>query len=91
MGGGLKLRIMDGLKWGLPVITHAVSARGYDAFKDAGCLFSYSNVEEFLSAIQQLKTMSMSKCVIQALYNSFFSFNAGVARLRKAIDVKTYD
>lgn len=83
LGGGLKLRIMDGLKWGLPVVTHAVSARGYDAFKDAGCLFSYSNAEEFLSAIQQLKTLSMSKREIQTLYSSLFSFHAGVKRLRK--------
>ena len=89
LGGGLKLRIMDGLKWGLPVVTHSVSARGYEAFKDAGCLFSYSNAEEFLFAIQQLKTLSMSKCKIQALYNSLFSFNAGVARLRNVIDKKT--
>lgn len=85
LGGGLKLRIMDGLKWGLPVVTHAVSARGYDAFKDAGCLFSYDNAEEFLSAIQQLKSQSMSKCGIQALYTSLFSFNAGVERVRKVI------
>lgn len=85
LGGGLKLRIMDGLKWGLPVVTHSVSARGYDAFKDAGCLFSYSNTEEFLSAIQQLKSLSMSKHEIQALYISLFSFDAGVERVRKVI------
>lgn len=81
LGGGLKLRIMDGLKWGLPVVTHSVSARGYEAFKDAGFLFSYSNAEEFLSAIQQLKSLSVSKCEIQNLYSSLFSFTAGVKRL----------
>ena len=32
LGSGLKLRIMDGLKCGMPVITHRVSARGYAAF-----------------------------------------------------------
>lgn len=85
LGGGLKLRIMDGLKWGLPIVTHAVSARGYGAFKDAGCLFSYSNTEEFLSAIQQLKSLSMSKHEIQALYISLFSFDAGVEKVRKVI------
>lgn len=86
LGGGLKLRIMDGLRWGLPVVTHSVSARGYDAFKDAGCLFSYSNVVEFLSAIQQLKSLSMSKREIQALYISLFSFEAGVERLSKVLE-----
>ncbi|MBR5957433.1 MAG: glycosyltransferase [Salinivirgaceae bacterium] len=83
LGGGLKLRIMDGLKWGLPVVTHAVSARGYEAFKDAGCLFSYSNIEEFTSAIRQLNLQSMSKREIQTLYSSLFSFYAGIKRLRK--------
>lgn len=40
VGGGLKLRLMDALRQGMPVLTHAVSARGYDAF--FGCPFSKS-------------------------------------------------
>ena len=32
IGGGLKLRAMDGLKCGLPVLVHEVSARGYDYY-----------------------------------------------------------
>ena len=32
IGGGLKLRVMDGLKSGLPVLVHKVSSRGYDSF-----------------------------------------------------------
>ncbi|MBO4529533.1 MAG: glycosyltransferase [Paludibacteraceae bacterium] len=81
LGGGLKLRIMDGLKWGLPVVTHAVSARGYDAFKDAGCLFAYSGNEDFILALQELKNISMTRQQIQNLYESVFSFNAGMVRL----------
>ena len=47
VGGGLKLRIMDGLKLGLPVITHDCSSRGYDAFYGTPYLKSFSNKEGF--------------------------------------------
>jgi len=85
LGGGLKLRIMDGLQWGLPVVTHAVSARGYDAFKDAGCLFAYSNQEEFADALRCLKSTIFDKKQVQTLYNSIFSFGAGVDRLKNIL------
>ena len=85
LGGGLKLRIMDGLKWGLPVVTHSVSARGYDAFKDAGCLFAYSGNEDFILALQKLKNISMTRQQIQNLYELLFSFDAGIKRLRDII------
>ena len=85
LGGGLKLRIMDGLQWGLPVVTHAVSARGYDSFRDAGCLFSYSNKEEFVEAIEHLNSMNFGKKQVQMLYNSIFSFDAGVERLKSIL------
>ncbi len=87
LGGGLKLRIMDGLQWGLPVITHAVSARGYDTFKDVGCLLAYSNKEEFTEALKRLKTTDFDKRQVQILYNSFFSFDAGVARVRFVLGI----
>lgn len=86
LGGGLKLRIMDGLQWGLPVVTHAVSARGYDAFKDAGCLFAYSNKEEFADALGRLKSTIFDKKQVQTLYNSIFSFGAGVDRLKNILN-----
>ena len=41
LGGGLKLRIMDGLRLGLPIITHSCSARGYDVFKNTGFFYSF--------------------------------------------------
>lgn len=33
LGGGMKLRVMDGLRNGLPVLAHEVSARGYRDFE----------------------------------------------------------
>ena len=41
VGGGMKLRIMEGLKAGLPVLSHTVSERGYDEFKNLNVFFSY--------------------------------------------------
>lgn len=84
-GGGLKLRIMDGLQWGLPVVSHEVSARGYDVFKREKCLFAYSDIKGFELALQKLKSTSMTRQQIQELYKSVFSFDAGVKRLRDII------
>ena len=88
VGGGLKLRIMDGLKAGLPVLAHSVSARGYDAFQDAGYLFSYFDAGSFDVALKKIielnKAADTSKKIID-LYNLNFSFESGVDRIRKII------
>jgi len=93
VGGGLKLRIMDGLKAGLPVLTHIVSERGYDEFKKAGVLFSYfnkGNFEENLINLMDLYNAgNIIKDKIINIYNSVFSYDAGVRRL-KAILLKNH-
>ena len=85
LGGGLKLRIMDGLKWGLPVISHKVSARGYDIFEENGILFSYKNRHEFKDALLQLQRTNNDKKTVIELYKSYFSFEAGCSRVCKVI------
>jgi len=82
LGGGLKLRVMDGLKWGLPVISHAVSARGYDIFVEKGCMFSYTNPEEFRSSLCALKQKDFDKQKVYEDYCNGFSFKAGVERVK---------
>lgn len=86
IGGGLKLRVMDGLKLGLPVITHECSARGFDAFYD-NCFFKkFSTPEEFsdgLNALIELcKAGTYSKEKIQSIYEVNFSYQSGLNRLR---------
>ena len=81
LGGGLKLRIMDGLKAGLPVLTHAVSARGYEVF-EGFCLFSYRDEDSFRHALDQLLSRPVDPISVQALYREVFSFDAGVERMR---------
>jgi len=86
VGGGLKLRVMDGLKAGLPVLTHAVSARGYHEFRKADCLFVYSDKNSFRVGLQELlqamEEGRLDKATIKETYTSIFSFEAGVQRLR---------
>ena len=81
MGGGLKLRIMDGLKHGLPVITHSVSARGYHDFVEHGNVIPYNSVESFISACQKIKSSTYNKTYIHSLYSNIFSFQNGCRRL----------
>jgi len=86
VGGGLKLRVMDGLKAGLPVLTHAVSARGYGEFINANCLFVYHDKDSFKiglqDLLQEIKKEHLDVASIKNIYKSIFSFEAGVKRLR---------
>lgn len=84
-GGGLKLRILDGLKSGMPVVTHAVSARGYDTLVEGDIVFKYSSVEEFEKSILQILNLNVSKNEILEEYQRLFSFRSGISRLRNII------
>ena len=83
-GGGLKLRIMDGLSHGLPVVTHTVSARGYEAFEGKS-LFSYDDRSSFRRALEQLRETDISSRETIRTYRDFFSYPSGVARLRSIL------
>jgi hypothetical protein len=93
VGGGLKLRVMDGLKAGLPVLTHEVSARGYDIFKEKEFLFTYNNSESFevslCKLINDCQKRKFKKKEITTLYQKEFSFHEGVTRLEHILG--TYD
>lgn len=80
-GGGVKLRVMDGLRQGLPALVHRVSARGYEAFLGKS-LFVYDSPESFRSALIELLQCSETPAECRKLYDSIFSFDAGVERLR---------
>lgn len=84
VGGGLKLRIMDGLKLGVPVLTHEVSARGYDDFKKSGFLYVYNDQHSFELVLERIVRQKVTgillKSAIQDLYRTKFSFESGVDR-----------
>lgn len=79
-GSGIKLRLMDGLKNGLPVVTHQLSTRGYEAFLDRG-VYPYSDIESFRSAILSAINDGTDHRQMKETYKKQFSFSAGVMRL----------
>lgn len=89
LGGGLKLRVMDGLRAGLPVIAHKVSARGYSEFEKHGFLWAFDSKQEFAAAlsevIQFIKSKGLNRNDIQDFANKQFSFEGKVAMLKTAI------
>lgn len=82
LGGGLKLRVMDGFRNGLPVICHEVSARGYNEFINNKIMFTYSNKETFETACKEIKESTFNSTKIQELFYRNFSFDSGVKRLK---------
>ena len=84
-GGGVKLRVMDGLRKGLPTLVHRVSARGYEAFENRS-LFVYDDLASFRRALSALLSCDSDPARNRELYDRFFSFEAGVERLRKLMD-----
>lgn len=84
LGSGLKLRIMDGLKMGLPVITHIVSARGYETIQEQGIVFSYDNKESFVDSLFKLIDCKLTREQVQKAYQRQFAFEAGVEKIKNA-------
>ena len=83
-GSGLKLRIMDALRIGLPVVAHDVSVRGYEDIANSGFMFGYSDKQTFKQAIKRVLSINDNKKVAECYY-SYFSFNAGKERLNKLL------
>lgn len=86
LGGGIKLRVMDGLKRGLPVIAHKVSARGYDVFVEHGVLSVYNDKETFEICLNKVLNHRYNKKDIVELYESLFSFEFGKEKMKTILD-----
>lgn len=81
-GSGVKLRVMDGLKLGIPIIGHRIAANGYEAIKDDGYFFDYYDEDSFEKSLDAISKLKYNR---QEVYDSFFryfSFQAGKERLR---------
>ena len=81
-GGGIKLRIMDGLRYGLPVLTHAVSARGYQRFLGTA-LFVYEDADSFGTALSAMLAARTDAEEVRRRYQEVFSFDTCVAAMRQ--------
>lgn len=86
LGGGMKLRVMDGLRNGLPVIAHKVSARGYSAFYETGCLEAFKGKEDFekilIKLIEDIKSSRINKEDIVAHTIEELSFETAIVNLK---------
>ena len=89
VGGGLKLRVMDGLRQGLPVLVHSVSARGYDTFFNKPYFRVYNDRQSFddgLSCLLDYCKNGVDSAQIQKDYYKTYSFEAGCERMKKVIE-----
>lgn len=84
-GSGRKLRVMDGLRQGLPVLCHEVALSGYESMQESHCLFPYHDEVSFEKSMEQMMTTEHHP---QSIYQSFkehFSIEAGTARLSEIL------
>lgn len=89
LGGGIKVRVSDGLKAGLPVIAHEVSARGYGAFIKRGMLRSFSSPADFRQQLDNTIAAINSETLIAAdiatAYRSETSVDTAADKLKAII------
>lgn len=81
-GSGLKLRSMDAMRIGLPVLAHKVSTHGYESIQRDGFFFSYSSKEDFKPALKQLLKLHDCRKKVMESYYLHFSFEAGRERMK---------
>lgn len=89
LGGGMKLRVMDGFRNGLPVLAHAVSARGYREFGEKGAMREFATAVEFESGLlriaDDIRQGRVTRERVAQEAERVFSFANAVERTRKAI------
>lgn len=88
-GSGLKLRIMDGMRLGLPILTHQVSAQGYEPFFKYPWFRVYHDETTFRKGLTDILQVIASHTglreeIIESYY-SYFAFSSGDQRFMKAL------
>lgn len=85
IGSGIKLRIMDGLKLGMPILAHTNSHFGYEEFIEKPYFKLYSDYnsfkEELLKIIILYTNNQIIPSEIQADFSSVFGLKAGINRI----------
>lgn len=90
VGGGIKVRVMDGLKQGRPVLVHQISARGYESLFREPFFKVYYDEDTFRSGLKSLleyTTTSLDPNDIYKKYLQYFSFEAGTSRYNDIFNV----
>lgn len=88
LGSGVKLRVLDAIKAGLPILCHDVSYRGYELF-DETCVEEYHDPDEFSASLarmaDRLKNRECTAAAFIEAYENTFTFDAGYRRLQSII------
>lgn len=86
IGGGLKLRLMDGLRMGLPVLVHKISARGYDVFYGKPYFQVYDDVYSFMEGLNSILEFTQAnpdyRREIITTYKDNFSYESGLHKIQ---------
>ena len=85
-GSGLKLRVMDGLRQGLPVLCHKISSHGYEALLNQNCLFAYNDEQTFVNSLHQMLSSSVTQNAVYQAFCDNFSLKTGINRLRQIME-----
>lgn len=95
LGGGIKVRISDGLRNGLPIIAQTVSARGYSDYILKGYFYPYETPTDFLNQFYQLESNwhnnKFSAKEISDFYQSNNSFSSGIIKLKQLLKPDSND
>lgn len=89
IGSGIKLRLLDGIRAGMPIVAHEVSARGYEIFQNREWFFRYSDESSFETALKGIADFwnnnpDGSMSIIDDYYSAF-SFDSGDQRLHSVL------
>lgn len=84
-GSGIKLRVLDGLKFGMPVIAHEVSTKGYEMFLGK-YVFLYNDKASFTEAVKRVSSSTFDAEMIRQQCIREFSFSSGVERLSRILN-----
>lgn len=85
-GSGVKFRIMDGLKAGLPVITHEYSVHGFEPLLSKPYFRSFSTVDGFREIVLELSETEIMSSDIWSDYSDHYAFDTGLKVIKSVLE-----
>ena len=91
-GSGKKIKIMEPLRWGIPIISHRLSLIGYNELHHKKYIFSYKDQKEIIEIINHLyKKIIISieeRKKIQKLFIDNYTFVSGEKAFSELLSLK---
>lgn len=85
-GSGVKIRMMDGLKMGMPILAHTESVNGYEAIKKDGYIYEYHDVDTFKKALRNMLDTKIERQDVYESFYNYFCFDSGKKRLMHILE-----